>query len=198
MNENENELELMNSIFRDFFAFCHFDPDSEEDNNEHYSGNLLAVESDAWEISKRIVRLVKDYNSPYLAFVVLKGSISGWGKNINFTLDDIINGRHSALLNIYQRVVFDERCLGIEDSFIKMISRFAAKPNLIGEADIKDVIKDMPEIIKEVEKLNFHPLLAESSFPSFKAESMFFSMSVKFPYSSISTFPYGIADIISH
>lgn len=160
MNENENELELMNSIFRDFFAFCHFDPDSEKDNNEHYSGNLLAVESDAWEISRRIVRLVKDYNSPYLAFIVLKGSISGWGRNINFTLDDIIKGRHSALLNIYQRVFFDERCLGIEDSFIKMISRFAAKPNLIGESDIKDVIKAVPKIVEEVEKLNFHPLLA--------------------------------------
>ena len=96
----DNDIDFINNIFSDFFNFCHFNPDSEKDNDEHYKGNFLTYEADAWETSKLIVRLVKDYNSPYLAFIVLKADISLWGKNVKFCLDEIIENEHLKFLKI--------------------------------------------------------------------------------------------------
>ena len=155
----DNDIDFINNIFSDFFNFCHFNPDSEKDNDEYYKGNFLTYEADAWETSKLIVRLVKEYNSPYLAFIVLKAEISFWGKNVKFTLDEIIENEHLKFLKIYKKVFFDKKCLEIENTFIKMLSSFASKPNLIGEADINSTIKNVPEIIKEVENFNFHPFV---------------------------------------
>lgn len=160
---NLNDIDFINSIFSDFFRFCHFNPDSEKDNEEYYSGNILSYEGDAWETSRLIVRLVKEYNSPYLAFIVLKAGISGWGKNVKFSLDEIIKDEHLKFLKIYKKVFFDEKCLEIEDAFIKMISRLAAKPNFIGNADIKNITNNVTKIIEEVENLNFHPLLVSGN-----------------------------------
>lgn len=161
--KEQDDIEFINSIFSDFFNFCHFNPDSEKDNEEYYKGNILSYEADAWETSRLIVKLVKNYNSPYLAFIVLKASIKGWDKNVTFNLDEIINDKHLKFLNIYKKIFFDEKCLKIENTFIKMISDFAAKPNLIGNADIKDIINNVPQIIEEVEKLNFNPLLVSNN-----------------------------------
>lgn len=157
--DNVNDIDFINSIFSDFFKFCHFNPDSEKDNEEHYRGNLFTYEADAWEISRLIVRLVKEYNSPYLAFIVLKADVSSWGKNVKFCLDEIIENEHLKFLKIYKKVFYDEKCIEIENTFINNLSRFSSKPNLIGNADVSKIIKKVPEIIKEVEELNFHPFL---------------------------------------
>lgn len=159
MTENNNDIFFINSIFSDFFNFCHFNPDSEKDNEEYYKGNILTYEADAWETSRLIVRLVKEYNSPYLAFIVLKSDISFWGKNAKFSLDEIIENEHLKFLNIYKKVFFDKKCLEIENTFIKMLSSFASKPNLIGNADLNSTIKNVSKIIKEVEKFNFQPFV---------------------------------------
>ena len=161
MNDS-NDLDFINSIFSDFFNFCHFNPDSKEHNEGHYNGNLLSYEADAWEISHHIVRLVKQYNSPYIAFVLLKSSISKWGKDITLPLGEIVNNKHKLLIDIYKKIFMDERCSEIEQSFVKLISKLASKPNLIGEIEINDLVKRIPAVVKQVEELHLQPLLVSN------------------------------------
>ena len=160
MEFNTDYTDFVNTIFSEWFSVCAFDPDSDKDCNEYYHGNLLSWHASAWETCKQIVKLVKQYNSPYLAFVVLRASISSFRKDLLFTIDEIIEGKHKKMTEVFRKIYYDDKSEEIVNGFAKMVSRLAAKPNLIGDANINEIIECVPEVIKKVEKLNFHPLYA--------------------------------------
>ena len=59
--------------------------------------------------------------------------------------------------------IYSEQGDKIEEEFLGMMSRLAAKPNLIGDIDRKSVIDCVPAVIEKTDKLNFHPLLASGN-----------------------------------
>lgn len=164
MTESKELLEYTNSILKDYFKFCGFDPDSEEDRQGIFSGDPVPQwQWEAMETSRLCADLVDKYGSPALAFITLKAAISDYGENFTFTLDEVARGEHEFLVSLYKRISSDKRGEEIEAFFSETVSRLAAKPNLLGNADFRKAFRHVPEIVKETERLNFHPLLTSSS-----------------------------------
>ena len=97
MTNEEEKTEAMNretpdleDIFRDFFTFADFDPDADDGC---YEGNLLGHRYDLWELCRTITKIVRDYNSEALAFVMLRAGAENYFASERWSIRDFAENR---------------------------------------------------------------------------------------------------------
>lgn len=153
MNRETSDLE---DIFRDFFTFADFDPDADDG---YYEGNLLGHRYDLWELCRTITKIVRDYNSEALAFVMLRAGAEDYFASEQWSIRDFAENKCSQEIQIYKEI-YGRTGDEIEEEFLGMMTRLTAKPNLIGKSDRKDILSRVPAVIEKSDRLNFHPLLS--------------------------------------
>lgn len=142
---------FIKDIFSKWFSFFGVDPDK---GFESFSGN--SCEYAMWNLLKILTKLVKDYNATTIAFVTLRAGVLAYFEGTSFTALDVVQGKTQDWIDIYRVLFEDSRCNEIEDEFLTIISRFIAKPNLIGNLDRSSVLSIVPSVIEETDRLHEH------------------------------------------
>ena len=143
-----------NNILKHWFSFCDFDPDGD---NECYNGTLAGY--DNFKLCKTIVKLIKEYNSPLLAFIMLRSDAEYYFNQNSWSIKDFAEGKCKTLVKLYKEIYSKEND-EIENHFLEIVSKLTAKPDLIGAVDRNSIVKRVPSVIETTEKLKTHLFLS--------------------------------------
>jgi len=147
-------------IFKDWFKFSNFNPDT--DIGTCYKGNLATYNYQWWELSQRIAELLRDYNSPILAYMLLRKDAESAFTEKFWCIKDFVEGKCKEFITLYKEIYTPEGSEA-ETTFLEMISKLTAQKNLIGNIDRDTVLSQLSDIIEKANKLKIHPLLVSGN-----------------------------------